>query len=162
TEAEPLGTGGAVANAGRGLDDTFLVGNGDILTDLDVTALVAAHRAASAVATIALTPVEDARPFGLVDLDGRQRALAFRAKAAELVPGLINAGTYVLEPSVFGDVLPGRVTSIEREVFPGLIASDRMVLGYPSEAYWIDVGTPEKYLQATFDVLRGKVGPATY
>jgi len=162
TEAEPLGTGGAVANAARELDDTFLVGNGDILTDLDVTGLVAAHRAAGAVATIALTPVDDARPFGLVELDDRRRVLAFREKPPDLVHGLVNAGTYVLEPDAVSDVVPGRPTSIEREVFPDLIASEQAVLGYPSDAYWIDVGTPAKFLQATFDVLRGRIEGLTY
>lgn len=162
TEAEPLGTGGAVANAARGLHETFLVGNGDILTDLDVTGLVAAHRAVGAVATIALTPVDDARPFGLVELDEQQRLLAFREKPADLVPGLINAGTYVLEPGALHDVAPERPTSIEREVFPSLIESGRVVLGYPSSAYWIDVGAPAKYLQATFDVLQGRIGGLVY
>ena len=153
TEAEPLGTGGAVANAARALGETFLVGNGDILTDLDVTGLVGAHRAAGAVATIALTPVQDARPFGLVELDNERRVLAFREKPAELVPGLVNAGTYVLEPEAMRGVVPGRATSIEREVFPALIATHRTVLGYPSDVYWIDVGTPEKYLQGRIEGL---------
>ena len=162
TEAEPLGTGGAVANAARALGETFLVGNGDILTDLDVTGLVGAHRGAGAVATIALTPVQDARPFGLVELDNERRVLAFREKPAELVPGLVNAGTYVLEPEAMRGVVPGRATSIEREVFPALIATHRTVLGYPSDVYWIDVGTPEKYLQATFDVLRGRIEGLSY
>ena len=133
TEAEPLGTGGAVANAARALGETFLVGNGDILTDLDVTGLVGAHRAAGAVATIALTRVQDARPFGLVELDNERRVLAFREKPAELVPGLVNAGTYVLEPEAMRGVAPGRATSIEREVFPALIATDRTVLVIASD-----------------------------
>ncbi len=162
TEPDPLGTGGAVANAARAVGETFLVCNGDILTDLDVTGLVAAHRAAGAVATIALTSVEDARPFGLVELDARRRVLAFREKPADPVPGLVNAGTYVLEPDALRDVATGRPTSIERDVFPRLIASGRMVLGFPSASYWIDVGTPENYLRATFDVLGGRIEGLTY
>jgi mannose-1-phosphate guanylyltransferase len=157
TETEPLGTAGAIANAARDLDETFLVCNGDILTDLDLTVLMAAHRARGAVATITLTQVQDARPFGLVELDESGRVLAFKEKPSEPVPGLVNAGTYVLEPEAIRGVPADRSISIERVVFPDLIARDAVVLGHPSTAYWIDVGTPEKYLQATFDVLDGRV-----
>lgn len=161
TEASPLGTGGAIANAGRDLDETFLVLNGDILTDLDLTEMVARHRDARATATIALAPVEDARPYGLVELDG-ERVRAFREKPREEVPGLINAGTYVLEPEAVGDVPADVQVSVEREVFPALIDAGAVVLGFPSDAYWMDLGTPEKYLRAHFDVLDGKVRHMEY
>ena len=162
TEATPLDTAGAIANAARHLDQAYLVLNGDILTDLDLTALVASHRERGAVATITLAPVEDARPYGLVSLDERDRVLEFREKPAELVPGTINAGTYVLEPEALRSVVPGERVNIEREVFPALIAEGKPVFGYVATAYWMDLGTPEKYLRATFDVLEGRVSGLSY
>ena len=158
TEGVPLGTAGAIAGAVHHLHETFLVCNGDILTDLDVQELVAEHHRAGAVATIALTPVDDARPYGLVETDAEGRVLAFREKPTELVPGSINAGTYVLEPEAMEGVDSDRSVSIERETFPSLIASGRPVYAFVSNAYWLDLGTPEKYLRATFDVLEGLVG----
>src|SRR2546425_2532447 len=122
TEVSPLGTGGAIANAARHLDETFVVLNGDILTDLDLTALIAFHRERGAVATITLTPVDDARPFGLVAIDPEDRVLAFREKPDDATPGLVNAGSYVLEPDAIRGVSADRPVSVEREVFPGLIA----------------------------------------
>ena len=165
TETSPLGTGGAVANAARsaGLDGgPFLVLNGDIVTDLDLTALVAFHREREATVTITLTEVADARPFGLVMLADDSRVLEFREKPAERVAGVVNAGTYVLEPSALRGVPADRAVSIEREVFPPLIASGARTYGFVSDAYWLDLGTPEKYLQATFDALDGRVGGLDY
>jgi mannose-1-phosphate guanylyltransferase len=162
TEATPLGTGGAIAHAARGLDEAFLVLNGDILTDLDLTALVAFHRERGAAATIALTPVDDARPFGLVDVNDRGRVLAFREKPPDAIPGLVNAGTYVLERAALRDVPSDRAVSIEREVFPALISSGQPLFGFVSSAYWIDLGTPEKYLRASFDALEGRVAGLSY
>jgi mannose-1-phosphate guanylyltransferase len=157
TEATPLGTAGAVANAARHLDETFLVLNGDILTDLDLTALVAFHRGRGAVGTIALTPVDDARPYGLVATDEDGRVREFREKPDRPVAGWVNAGTYVLEPSALDRVPAGGPVSIERETFPALIQAGDALFGYASRDYWMDVGTPEKYLRATFDVLEGRV-----
>jgi mannose-1-phosphate guanylyltransferase len=162
TEPSPLGTAGAIANALRFMEGAFLVLNGDILTDLDLTSLLAFHREREAVATIVLTPVEDARPYGLVAIDGSERVVEFREKPPELVPGEINAGTYVLEPEAVQRVAAGRPVSIEREVFPELIASGAAVVGFVSDAYWMDLGTPERYLRATFDVLEGKVRGLSY
>ena len=161
-EPMPLGTGGAVANAALGLDETFLVLNGDILTDLDLTAMVARHRETRATATIALTPVQDARPFGLVAMDDDGAVREFREKPEQEVPGLINAGTYVLEPAALAQVPGGRAVSIERETFPALIGSEAPVQGFVSTAYWIDVGTPQKYLRASFDALEGRIGGLAY
>ncbi len=159
TEAEPLGTGGAVVNAlGSADDEPILALNGDILTDLDLTAMLEHHRDRGAAATIALHHVDDARPFGLVPIEPDGRVIEFREKPEELVPGDINAGTYVLEPRVLREWPAGRNLSIEREIFPELIRSGRPVFGFPSDAYWLDLGTPEKYLQAHFDILEGKVG----
>jgi mannose-1-phosphate guanylyltransferase len=162
TEPTPLDTAGAIANAARHLDETYLVLNGDILTDLDLSALVAHHRDRGAVATIALGRVEDARPFGLVAVDEAGRVLEFREKPADLVPGTVNAGTYVLEPEALSAVDPGTRVNIEREVFPALIAAGAPVFGLVSSAYWIDLGTPEKYLRATFDLLEGLVQEVAY
>ncbi|MGH2683611.1 MAG: sugar phosphate nucleotidyltransferase [Actinomycetota bacterium] len=162
TESEPLGTSGAVAGARHLLDDTFLVLNGDVLTDLDLSALVAFHRERNAVATIALAAVEDARPYGLVDrmTDGRVRA--FHEKPRDPVPGMINAGTYVLEPRSLDGVPDGRAVSIERETFPGLIARGEPVYSFVWEGYWRDLGTRQAYLQAHLDALDGLVGGVVY
>lgn len=161
TEQTPLGTGGAVANAARLFDASFFVLNGDILTDLDLTAMLRFHRRRRAAGTIALARVGDARPFGLVDLDG-DRITAFREKPAEPVAGTVNAGTYVLEPGALAGVPADRAVSIEREVFPSLIASGAPMHGFVTDAYWMDLGTPEKYLRATFDAFERRVEGLDY
>jgi mannose-1-phosphate guanylyltransferase len=160
TETEPLGTGGAIVNALQALDtdEPFFALNGDILTDLDLTEILARHRDRGATATIALTHVEDARPYGLVPMDADGRVLEFREKPAELVPGDINAGTYVLEPVALQGWARAENVSIERQIFPSLIADGRPLAGFVSEAYWMDLGTPQAYLQAQFDLLDGRVG----
>jgi mannose-1-phosphate guanylyltransferase len=159
TETEPLGTGGAIVNAlaSLGGDEPFLALNGDILTDLDLTAMVAMHGDRSASATIALTHVADARPYGLVPTEADGRVLEFREKPERLEPGDVNAGTYVLEPAALSSWEPGANLSIERDIFPALIEAGRPLYGFSSDAYWIDLGTPEQYLQAHFDILEGKV-----
>ena len=159
TETEPLGTGGAVVNALGALDtaEPLLALNGDILTDLDLTTMVRMHRERGAIATIALTHVDDARPFGLVATETDGRVLEFREKPQELVPGDINAGTYVLDPEPLSAWANAGAVSIERDIFPALIAEGRPVYGYLSDAYWLDIGTPEKYLQAHVDLLEGRV-----
>jgi mannose-1-phosphate guanylyltransferase len=161
-EPAPLGTGGAVAAAVReaGLSEAFFVLNGDTLTDLDLTALWALHRERDAIATIALTDVSDARPFGSVSLLD-DRIVRFLEKATDPVEGLINAGAYVLEPAALEGLVDGTV-SIEREVFPSLIASGAPLFGFRSDAYWMDIGTPEGYLRATFDALNGMVSHLSY
>jgi NDP-sugar pyrophosphorylase family protein len=157
TEETRLGTGGAVVNAGPLVNETFLVLNGDILTDLDLTAMLGFHRRRGAVATIALTHVEDARPYGLVEIAEDGRVSAFREKPASLVPGDVNAGTYVLEPEALSGWEPDREISIEREIYPSLIERGDRVFGFLSTAYWMDLGTPQKYLEAQFDILLGRV-----
>ncbi len=131
--------------------------NGDILTDLDLTEMLARHHDRDAVATIALTHVDDARPYGLVPMDVDGRVLEFREKPSELVPGHINAGTYVLDVAALEGWTRGENVSIERQIFPALIAEGRPLAGFPSEAYWMDLGTPQAYLQAQFDLLDGRV-----
>ena len=158
-EPTPLDTGGGIAFAARsaGIDDTFLALNGDVLTDLDIATLVAAHRASGAAGTIALTPVEDPSRYGVVDTDEDGRVRSFIEKPA---PGTapsnwINAGTYVLEPSVLDLVPPGAASSIERDVFPHLAAAGTL-FAVGSEAYWVDAGTPDAYLQAQLDLVAGR------
>jgi mannose-1-phosphate guanylyltransferase len=160
TETQPLGTGGAIVNALGDLGDeaTFLALNGDILTDLDLTAMVAMHRERRAAATIALTHVGDARPFGLVPTEPDGRVIEFREKPSELMPGDINAGTYVLEVSALEGWPRGQNASIERDIFPRMISDGRPVYAFLSDAYWLDLGTPENYLQAHIDLLDGRVG----
>jgi mannose-1-phosphate guanylyltransferase len=158
-EPEPLDTAGAIRFAAdhSGIDDTFAVVNGDVLTDLDLTRLVAVHRSSGAEATIHLTAVDDPSAFGVADLDQSGRVLAFVEKPA---PGtepsnLINAGTYVLEPSVLDLIEPGRPASVERDTFPRLAAGGRMY-AVSTDDYWIDAGRPELYLRANLDLVTGR------
>jgi mannose-1-phosphate guanylyltransferase len=153
-EDEPLGTGGAIGYAGRALDSTFLALNGDSLREADVTELIRFHRSTGAQATILLTPVADPSRYGLVRLeaDGRVASFLEKPRPEEIDTDLINAGLYVLEPEVLELVPAGRAVSIEREVFPALAARGA-VYGLALPGYWLDVGTPESYLQAHRDVL---------
>ena len=158
----PLGTAGAVKNAEPLLGDgQLLVLNGDVLTDLDLSALVAQHDASGAAGTLALTPVPDPSRYGLVRLfpDRRVEEFLEKPRPDQLRPGepfLINAGTYLLEREVLEAIPPGEPCSIERDVFPVLAAAGRLA-GFPSDSYWRDIGTPESYLQAHLDVLAGAV-----
>jgi mannose-1-phosphate guanylyltransferase len=157
-EAEPLDTAGAIAFAAAeaGIDDTFVVVNGDVLTDLDVSALVAFHRSRPADATIHLTPVADPSAFGVVPTEADGRVIAFIEKPPrdEAPTNLINAGTYVLEPSVVRMIPAGRKVSIERETFPALVAAGRLY-AMASDAEWLDAGTPATYLAANLRFARG-------
>ncbi len=150
-EDEPLDTAGAIRFAAleSGLAETFVVVNGDVITDLDVTGLVRFHRQCRAEATIALTPVEDPSRFGVVPTDKSGRVVAFIEKPTpgEAPTNLINAGTYILEPSVIDRVPGGRRVSIERETFPSLVAQGRLY-ALASGAAWLDAGTPATYLEA--------------
>ena len=160
-EPEPLDTAGAVrfAASRARVDDTFLVVNGDVLTDLDVGALVGFHRDRGAQATISLTPVEDPSAFGVVptDADGRVTDFIEKPPRDEAPTNLINAGTYVLEPSVLDLIEPGRRVSIERVTFPRLVKEGRL-FALASDTYWMDTGTPDKYLRACLDYLEGRRG----
>jgi mannose-1-phosphate guanylyltransferase len=159
-DPEPLGTAGAMKNAEGLLDGSpVLVLNGDILTDLDLSAVMEAHARTGAAGTVVLTPVEDPSAFGLVRLHDDHSVEAFVEKPSpqELRPGepfRINAGTYLLDPSVLDDIPAGRAVSVEREVFPSL-AEAGVLFGFPSDAYWRDIGTPASYLAAHHDVLSG-------
>ncbi len=120
------------------------------------------HDAKGAAVTIALHHVDDARAFGLVATEGDGRVLEFREKPEALMPGDVNAGTYLLDPAVLGSWTAGESASIERDIFPVVIAAGHAVYGFVADAYWLDLGTPEKYLQAHFDMFEGKVHGATY
>ena len=158
----PLGTAGAVKNAESMLTSAqVLVFNGDVLTDLDLSLVVAQHEATGVAGTLALTPVADPSRYGLVRLHPDRRVEEFLEKprpdqlrAGE--PFLINAGTYLLEREVLDRIPLGEPCSIERDIFPGLAREGRLA-GYPSDSYWRDIGTPDSYLQAHLDVLAGAV-----
>jgi len=156
-EETQLGTAGAFKNTASYLDATFIGLNGDILTDLDLGAMIVFHRKHGAKATIALAPVADPSHYGLVETSPAGRVSRFleKPKPEEITSNLINAGTYILEPEVLDWIQPGIKVSIERETFPDLLAAGEPVYAYASDAYWIDIGTPEKYLQLNRDLLRG-------
>lgn len=158
-EPERRGTAGAIRFAadtlGERLEDRFLALNGDVLCDLDLSALLAAHERRGASATLALHPVPDSSAYGLVSLDGEGSVTEFLEKTGEAVPGEINAGAYVLERSVLNLIPPGSEVSIEREVFPRLVGAG--LGGLVLDGYWMDIGTPDRYLQATWDILEGRV-----
>lgn len=163
TEREPLGTGGAIVSVLDHLgDEPFFALNGDILTDLDLTAMLASHRERGAVATIALHHVEDARAFGLVATDPTGRVTEFREKPPDPIAGDINAGTYVLERSALRAWPAGTYLWIEGEIFPALIREGAAVYGFGAGAYWLDLGTPEQYLRAHVDLLEGRVRGISY
>jgi NDP-sugar pyrophosphorylase family protein len=159
-EDHPLGTAGAIRFAAQGLDERLVVCNGDVLTTLDLGELVAFHDARGAEATICLTQVDDPSAFGVVPTrdDGEVVAFVEKPPKGKAPTNWINAGTYVLEPSVLQRI-PERLTvSIERETFPRMLEEPRRLYAMTSTAYWIDIGTPEKYLQAHADVLGGVLG----
>jgi len=160
-DPEPLNTAGAVrfAALSAGLTERFMVLNGDVLTDMDLGALVDLHQARGAEGTIALHRVEDPSAFGVVptEHDGRVQAFVEKPPRHEAPTDLINAGVYVLEPSVLQRIPSGRGVSIERETFPAMVA-DGCLYAMAAEAYWIDAGTPSQYLQAQLDLLDGTRG----
>ncbi len=160
-EPEPLDTAGAIRFAAldAGIADRFLVANGDVLTDLDVAALIAFHDSRGAEATIALHQVEDPSAFGVVPTDDAGRVIAFVEKPHrdEAPTDLINAGTYVIEATALDRIPDGRRTSIERETFPSMV-QDGTLFALADAAYWIDAGTPAQYLRAQIDLLDGLRG----
>jgi mannose-1-phosphate guanylyltransferase len=157
-EDEPLGTAGPVRLAlDEGvLGDRLLVLNGDVLTDMDLGAQLSWHEQKGAVATLALIAVEDTSSYGVVPTDEEGRVEAFLEKSEARAPtNRVNAGAYVLEREVIERIPPGRAVSFEREIFPELVG--RGLYAYPQSGYWVDIGTPERYLEATYDLLAGRV-----
>lgn len=167
-ETEPLDTAGAILLAQPKLTgETLIVFNADILTDLDLEQLITFHRSTGAEATLTLTRVPDIRPFGLVELAG-DRVVAFHEKPdhaqaeAFLARGIttVNAGTYVLEPKLFAGYGVGAPLSFERVFFPQTLRQGRKMMGWVWNGYWLDLGTPSKYVQGQLDILAGKLGTA--
>ena len=159
-ESLPLGTAGAVKNAERFLDESFVVLNGDIFTDIDLGAMMRLHREKKAVASLALTPVEDPTVYGVVETDSESRVKRFIEKPPrdKVTTNMINAGIYVLEPDILSHIAPNTFSMFERDVFPPLLEKGEVVYGYPFQDYWIDTGTPDKYLKLHHDLLRRYVG----
>jgi mannose-1-phosphate guanylyltransferase len=157
-EPRPMGTGGALKYAASLLDDRFLMLNGDVLTDIDLTAQIAQHERTGAQATLALTPVEDPSNYGLVRTSDGGEVTEFVEKPApdQIDTRNISAGAYVLERSVLDLLAEDQPASIERDVFPRLVGNG--LFGFVSDGYWLDIGTPERYLEGTFDILEGTVG----
>jgi mannose-1-phosphate guanylyltransferase len=153
-EPEPLGTAGGVGYAARGTRGPLLVLNGDSIRNVDLGALIAFHNEREALATILLTAVEDPARYGLVrvDADGRVRDFVEKPSPEQIDTNLINAGVYVLEPEVLELIPKGRPISIEREIFP-ILSARGVLYALPLPGYWLDVGTPESYLQAHLDLM---------
>jgi mannose-1-phosphate guanylyltransferase len=154
-EDSPLGTAGAVKNAEPSLKESFVVFNGDILTEIDLTDMIKRHREINPEVSIALTPVEDPTIYGVVETDAKGLVKSFVEKPAreEVTTNMINAGIYILEPGVLEYIPAETRCMFENYVFPTLLKTGKSILSYPSEAYWIDIGTPEKYLKAHHDLL---------
>lgn len=160
-EPDPLDTAGAIRFAAdhARIDETFVVVNGDVLTDLNLSQLIAFHRQRGAEGTIHLSPVSDPSAFGVVPTDEEGKVLAFVEKPQrdEAPTNLINAGTYVLEPSVLRRIPPGRRVSIERETFPAMVRAESLY-AMADDSYWLDTGTAATFLQANRDLLDGRRG----
>ncbi len=159
-EHEPLGTAGGIRFAAEGIDERVLVCNGDVLTDLDLDQLLRFHAERGAQATIALTRVGDPSAFGVVPTrdDGEVVAFVEKPPRGQAPTSWINAGTYVLEPEVFDRIPPRFTVSIERETFPRMLDAPGQLYAMQSDAYWLDIGTPGKYLEAQIDVASGRLG----
>ena len=159
-EHEPLGTAGGIRFAADGIDERVLVCNGDVLTDLDLSAFVDFHESRGAEATISLARVDDPSAFGVVPTreDGEVIAFVEKPLRDQAPTNWINAGTYILEPSVLASIPLRLNVSIERETFPRMLERPGRLYAMRSEGYWLDIGTPTKYLEAQIDVLEGKVG----
>src|SRR3954447_4632174 len=161
TETEPLGTGGGIRNVAdllaSGPDDPVIILNGDVLSGHDVAAQLALHAEHDADVTLHLTEVEDPRAFGCVPVDEDGKVLEFLEKTPDPPTNRINAGCYVFRRSVIDAIPAGRVVSVERETFPGLLAAGAPVYGYVESAYWLDLGTPEAFVQGSRDLVLGTI-----
>jgi len=162
-EPEPLDTAGAIAFAARavGIDEEFVVVNGDVIADLDIGFLISEHRRFGLAGTIHLTPVDDPSVFGVVEIDEQGLVSRFveKPQPGETDSNLVNAGTYVLEPTVLELIPPDRRISVERDTFQRLVEGG-LLAGVATSDYWLDTGRPEQFLQANLDLVRGVRGPA--
>jgi len=158
TEDTPMGTGGAIRFVAEHLTGgDFLVFNGDVLSGLDIAALVASHRSAAADVTLYLTEVEDARAFGCVPTDAEGRVSDFLEKMDRPVTNQVNAGCYVMSPAVLDRIPAGRPVSVERETFPELLAAGAHLHGVVDTSYWLDLGTPAAFVRGSCDLVLGRV-----
>jgi NDP-sugar pyrophosphorylase family protein len=157
-EPVPLGTAGAVRYAGESLHGSVVVFNGDVLTQVDLAAVIALHRQRKAKATIVLTPVENPTAYGLVETDDESNVRRFLEKPNpdEITCDTINAGIYILEPETFDRIPKETAWSIERSFFPSLIDRGETFIAYVYRGYWIDIGTAEKYMQVHRDIMDGR------
>jgi len=157
-EEPPLGTAGAVKNAEAFLDEPFFVVNGDIITGIDLTAMMSRHRKRKPKVSLSLTPVDNPTIYGVVETDGEGMVKRFVEKPSwqEVTTTMINAGIYILEPEVLSYIPPSTPSMFEQYLFPLLLEKGEPILSYPSKAYWIDIGTPEKYLKVHHDLLLNK------
>jgi len=157
-EPQPLGTAGAVRYANSSLDETVVVFNGDVMTAVDLPAVLRLHRERQAKATIVLTPVKNPAAYGLVETDAEGNVLRFleKPKPEEITCDTINAGIYLLEPDTLERIPRDTAWSIERSFFPSLVERGERFVAYICPGYWIDIGTPEKYLQVHRDVMDGR------
>jgi mannose-1-phosphate guanylyltransferase len=156
-EESPLGTAGAVKNAESFLDEPFIVYNGDIMTEIDLSAMLRRHQEIKPKVSIALTPVDNPTIYGLVETDTQSKVERFVEKPSwdKVTTNMINAGIYILEPEVLQYIPASSHSMFEHHLFPLLLEIGETILSYPSDAYWIDIGTPEKYLKVHHDLLLG-------
>ncbi|NJN67802.1 MAG: NDP-sugar synthase [Chloroflexaceae bacterium] len=158
-ERDPLGTAGAVKNSEHLLEGDVFVFNGDVVTSLDLQAMLDFHRRKGSKTTIALTPVDDPTQYGLVEMNTDNRILRFleKPRAEDVMTNMINAGTYIINMEVFRYVPPGEFYMFERGLFPVLLQTGDPMYGYPTRDYWTDVGRPETYLEVNHNILIGRV-----
>ena len=165
-EETPLGTGGAIKNAAAALnltagsDEPIVIFNGDVLSSHDLGKQIQEHVANRADVTLHLTHVDDARAYGCVPVDENGRVTAFLEKMENPITNTINAGSYVFHPSVIETIAANTVVSVERDVFPALVAAGKKIYGYVEDAYWLDIGTPRALLAGSKHLVDGefKVG----
>jgi NDP-sugar pyrophosphorylase family protein len=158
-ETTPMGTAGAYKHSQEHLKQATMVFNGDILTDINIADVIAFHREKNAAATIVLSPVENPSGYGLVEADaeGRVRRFIEKPKPEEITCNTINAGIYVLEPSVLNYIPAGEKFSFEYQLFPALLEADEKFYAYTWPGYWIDIGTPNRYRRANLDLINGQL-----
>ena len=154
----PLGTGGAIKKAGARFRDTFMVFNSDIICDLDIQKMIYSHTRSHALATIAVTEVQDPSAYGVIENDKDGYAVSFveKPKPEQISSNFINAGIYIFEPEILKEIPINQVVSVEREVFPKLLAKGHKIAVYQDDSYWIDIGTIEKYIQVHKDIMNRK------
>jgi len=159
SEDVPLGTAGAIKNAQEFLDSTFLVFNADIISDIDISDMMRFHKEKGAVATIAVTQVDNPSSYGVIEQDEDGYVTAFKEKPLphESNSNLINAGVYIFEPEILNEIPSGRTVSIERETYPLLLQKGFRIAAYNRCSYWLDLGTPGKYLKVHKDIMKGSI-----